>query len=125
MINRIWTVALIIFLCGFAAYHFFRALDSGMEVDDLKSQIKLQHRELIFLQGITNAAFSSAKLPVATFEESVRADGRDVRWQGNEALVGPFKVKRNENYIVSIVLVGLKDSAGPKAVTRKADVGHN
>lgn len=97
---------LVLILSATAIFLFFRGLDSAMEIDNLKEQIKLQRKEMHFLQSITNDNFSSCKTTVANFEEVVHANGRQVLWQGEDALVGPFQVKRKNSCIVSIELGG-------------------
>jgi hypothetical protein len=93
---------------------FFSRLDPAMEIDSLKSQIQLQKEEMRFLQNITNSAFSSCKITVISFESVIRDydrdvfwRGRNVLWQGDEALVGPFRVKKKGTCIERIEIVNL------------------
>jgi len=100
-------VALFVILGGATLFLFFRGIDSAMEVDNLKTHIQLQKKEMHFLQSIANSAFSFCKTSVSEFEAVVHANRRTVLWQGDEALVGPFRVKRNGTCIVSIEAIGL------------------
>lgn len=101
--------ALVLMLSVLAAFLFVGKIDSAMEVDNLKEQIKLQRREMQFLQSVTNSTLSSCKITVADFELAVRANGREVLWRGDDALVGVFRIKKNPaSCIVSIeAVVGL------------------
>lgn len=101
-------VALIVLMSVLSAtsiFFLFGRVDSAMEIDNLKEQIKLQRRELLFLQSITNSAFDFCQTNVVSFESAVRANGRDVLWQGDDALVGPFRVRKHDSCIVSIEAV--------------------
>jgi hypothetical protein len=98
-------LAFVLILSTSTIFFFLRGLDFSMEIDSLRSQIQLQRKEMHFLQNVTNAAFASCNTTVADFESLVRANGRNVLWQGNDALVGPFRVKRNESCMVSIEAV--------------------
>lgn len=101
-------IVLVLILSATAIFFLFGRVDSAMEIDNLKEQIKLQRKEMHFLQNITNSALSSCKTTVASFESVVRANGRDVLWQGDDALVGAFRVKKKDSCIVSIeAVVGL------------------
>lgn len=96
---------LALILSAATIFFFFRGLDSAMEIDSLKAQIHLQRKEMHFLQSIANNALSSCKTTVASFESVVRANDRNVLWQGDDALVGPFRVKKKDFCIVSIEAV--------------------
>ena len=98
-------IGIVVILSTAALFLFFRALDAGMEVDSLKSEIRLQKQEMHFLQSITNGSFSSCKTTVAAFESIVRENGRNTLWQGQVALVGPFRVKKKDSCIESIEAV--------------------
>jgi hypothetical protein len=94
-----------IFVCAAMAFLVFNRVDSAMELDSLKEQIKLQRKEMHFLQSITNSALSACKMTVDSFESVVRESKRDVLWQGDDALVGPFRVKKKDVCIVSVEVV--------------------
>ena len=83
----------------------FNRVDSAMEIDSLKEQIKLQRNEMHFLQSITNSALSACKMTVASFESVAQESKRDVLWQGDDALVGPLRVKKKDVCIVSVEAV--------------------
>lgn len=100
--------ALMLILGVTSIFFFFKAFDAAMEIDSLKTQIQLQRSEMHFMQSIANGSFSACKTSVEDFESVVRANGRDVLWQGDGALVGPFRVKKKDVCIVSInVVAGL------------------
>ena len=103
--KTITLTVVVLILSAMTIFLFFGRVDSAMEVDSLKEQIKLQRKEMHFLQSITNGAFFSCKSTVAEFEESARANGHQVLWQGDDALVGAFRVKRKDSCIVSIEVI--------------------
>lgn len=86
---------------------FFSRLDQAIEIDSLKEHIKLQKEEMNFLQNITNGILISCKITITSFESTVQKNGRKVLWQGNEALIGPFKIIKNGSCLESITVVGL------------------
>lgn len=83
-------------------FSLFGRVDSALEVDSLKEQIKLQREEMRFLENVVNSSISSCKLPVADFEAAVRANGHTVLWRGDEALVDAFRLTKKGACIVSI-----------------------
>jgi hypothetical protein len=95
----------VVILIAIATFFLFGRVDSAMEIDSLKEQIKLQRKEMHFLESIVNSSLSSCKTSVADFEEAVHANGRDVLWQGDGALVGAFKAKRKDSCLESINVV--------------------
>lgn len=108
MIKKVLYVALFIFLSVGSILSFLRALDAAIEIDSLKSQIQLQEESLQLLQSITNNALASCGTTVAAFEGiAVRMNGHSVFWEGQIALVGPFRVTKKDSCIERIELIGL------------------
>jgi hypothetical protein len=108
MMNKILSVSLTLALGMTTMYLFFRQLDSAIEIDDLKSQIRLQKESLVFLQAVADSSLSSScTISIEQFETIAHANTRNVLWQKSIALVGPYRVSRNESCITKIELVGL------------------
>ncbi|MRR08305.1 MAG: hypothetical protein EG828_15555 [Deltaproteobacteria bacterium] len=105
--TRLFTYAFLVILIGTVMALFFRSIDAAIEVDSLKSEIQLQKKGLQFLQGVANDALSSCRTTVAVFENTARLNGHSVLWQGETALVGPFKVTKANSCIERIEAVGL------------------
>jgi hypothetical protein len=101
---RIICISISFFFGSVAVYHFFRALDSGLEVSSLKTTIQYHKRELLFLQNVANSALMGQKITITSFQRAIGTNG--VVWDGDSALIGSYKVKRNGDYIVHIELVG-------------------
>ncbi|MER9375962.1 hypothetical protein [Mesorhizobium sp. M0491] len=83
---------------------FVKSLDPALEIDNLKEQIKLQHRELRFLSNMANAGFSSCGLSVLNFEKFAKENDHPVLWEGDDGLVGGFKVHKKDLCIVSVTV---------------------
>jgi hypothetical protein len=96
---------LLLTLSVVVVFLLFSRVDAAMQIDSLKEQVKLQRKEMRFLERIANGAFDSCKVSVANFENLVRQNRRDLVWQENEALVGPFKIQRKASCIVGIHVV--------------------
>lgn len=90
-------IVLVLILSMVVMVLFFSKIDSAVEIDSLKEQVKLQRREMQFLQGVINSSLSPCKITVADFESWVRANGRDVSWRRDDALVGSFRIKKNSD----------------------------
>lgn len=107
MIRTTRYIVLVIVLGVAAIFFFLRTLDSAIEIDDLKSQIRLQQEGLQFLQSVANDALTSCRTTVERFETAAHANGHTVVWQGQVALVGPFRVTKQDSCVVKIEQVGL------------------
>ena len=94
-----------IFVSATLVFLLFNKIDFSIETNSLKEQIKLQRNEMRFLQNVTNGALSSSKMTVANFESVVHENKRDVQWHGDDALVGPFRVKKAGDCILSVEVV--------------------
>jgi len=103
--RQIFMMVLVVFFGITSVFLLFNRVDSAMEVDSLKEQIKLQREEMHFLQRIANSALSTCNMTVANFESVASESKRNVLWQGDDALVGPFRVKRKDACIVSVELI--------------------
>ena len=51
MKRSIVCIGIVVILSAATIFLFFRALDAGMEVDSLKSEIRLKNQEMHFLQS--------------------------------------------------------------------------
>ena len=102
----IYTLTLVV-LGAAAIFFFMRSIDAAIEIDDLKSQIHLQQEGIQFIQTVANDAFSSCKTSVEQFEVTAKKNGHAVVWQGENALVGPFRITKQGSCITKIEQVGL------------------
>ena len=100
--KKLILIIVFIIFCGVLIFLLFARVNSAMEIDNLKEEIKHQRREMHFLENITNSTLSPCKTTVSDFENVVRANGNNVLWQGDDALVGAFKIKRKGSCLVSI-----------------------
>jgi hypothetical protein len=83
----------------------FDRMGSAMEVDSLKEHIKLQRKEMQAFEAIMNSTFSHCNISVSDFEKAVRANGGEVIWRGDDALVRAFRVKKKGSCLVSVNVV--------------------
>jgi cell division protein FtsL len=105
---KIIILYIVVTILSFSTIAMFLArLDQAIEIDSLKEHIKLQRKEMEFLQNITNDILVPCKLKITSFEYIVHKNGRNVFWQGNEALIGPFKISKNGSCLESITVIGL------------------
>jgi hypothetical protein len=87
---------------------FARVIDASMEVNDLKSQVRLQKQAIAFMEAINDRTLLSCAVKVADFEVVVKASAYvPVTWYGDSSLVGPFQVKKRNECMAEIKLVGL------------------
>ena len=100
-------IVLLIVLSLAAIFFFIRSIDAAIEIDDLKSQIHLQQEGILFIQSVANDAFSSCKTNVEQFEITAKKNGYAFVWQGETALVGPFRITKQDSCISKIEQVGL------------------
>jgi hypothetical protein len=108
VIKKALYIAFCAILIAIAILSFLRVLDAALEIDDLKSQVRLQREALQFLQDVANDTLASCGTTVANFESTAaRINGRPVFWEGQIALVGPFKVTKKDSCVERIELVGL------------------
>lgn len=86
-----------------------RAIEASMEVDDLKSQVRLQKEAIAFLEAVDDHSLSSCALKVPDLETVVVAKGiySPVAWNGDNSLVGPYRVKKRSECVIEVKLVGL------------------
>lgn len=88
----------------------FRTLDKAMEVDDLRSHIRLQNDAIEFLESVNNAALSSCSIKVEglrALTNSSKYQYTGLQWNEGRAQVGPFEVRRDGECVTEIKLVGL------------------
>ncbi|RUW51075.1 hypothetical protein EOA32_17160 [Mesorhizobium sp. M1A.F.Ca.ET.072.01.1.1] len=83
---------------------FVRSLDPALEIDNLKEQIGLQRSELRFLSKMANMGFASCHLTVPDFEKFAKENEHAFLWEGDNGLVGGFKVQRKGACIVSVTV---------------------
>ncbi|GAB2865610.1 hypothetical protein GCM10027277_38000 [Pseudoduganella ginsengisoli] len=95
------SIALLALTC-LSAFLFFRQLDSALEVDSLKEQVRMQRREASILENVLNENFAPCAIKVAGFEQAMQKHGRTVLWQGDVAQVGIYKVVKKEGCIVAV-----------------------
>ena len=57
------------------------------------------------MQNVANSALMGQKMTITSFQDAIGTNG--VVWHGDSALIGPYKVKRDGDYIVDIKLNGL------------------
>lgn len=105
--SKLMLYILTLLLVMLVVFLFFRQIDSAIELDDLRSQVLLQRKEFQFLQTVANESLTSAcALPVERLEAIVEsARNSIVSWQGNTALVGPYRVYEQGGCILKIELV--------------------
>jgi hypothetical protein len=105
---KILTLNFVVLILSFIVIAmFFARLDQAIEIDSLKEHIKLQREEMKFLQNITNDILVPCKITISSFEFIVHKNGRNIFWQGNEALIGPFKIVKNGSCLESIAVIGI------------------
>ena len=79
-----------------------------MEVDDLKSEVRLQKEAVAFLEAVNNRSLASCAMKVTDFEQVVKVSAyAPVTWHGDSSLVGPYQVKKSNECMTEIKLVGL------------------
>ena len=109
MMKTIIFIVLLIVLSLAAIFFFIRSIDAAIEIDDLKSQIHLQQEGIKFIQTVANDAFSSCKTTVEQFEMTAKRNGHTVVWQGDTALVGPFRITKHDSCMRRVTASGGKD----------------
>lgn len=107
MMKTVIYIVLLIVLSLAAIFFFIRSIDAAIEINDLKSQIRLQQEGIQFIQTVANDAFSSCESSVEQFEITAKKNGHAVVWQEETALVGPFKITKQDSCILKIEQVGL------------------
>lgn len=86
---------------------FARVIDASMEIDDLKSQVKLQRNALDFLQSINDQTFKTCTINISELESLAKSRGYSIpHWNDGQASVGPFQVVRLDQCVSRIKLVG-------------------
>lgn len=87
---------------------FARVIDAAMEIDDLKSQVRLQKEAIAFLEAVNDSSLSSCAVKVTNFEVVVKSSSYLLMtWDGDSSLVGPYRIKKHDACITEIKLVGL------------------
>ena len=82
-------------------------MDGAIEIDDLKSQIRLQREGLQFMQSVANKALSTCGVSAKEFESIAKENGHTVVWKGSVTLVGPFEITNQDSCIKKMEQVGL------------------
>jgi hypothetical protein len=85
-----------------------RTLDKSLEVDDLKSQIILQKKSIIFLQAINKISVANCSVKKDDIEKIAKSVGYATPgWGGRRVMEGPFQIDVQDQCITRINLIGL------------------
>jgi hypothetical protein len=90
------------------AFMFLRGLDSALEIDDLKSQVKLQKKSIVFLERVSNQALSSCSVNASRLKSIAESSGYSgAVWEKDKFSAGFFQGKKVGECVTEIRLVGL------------------
>jgi hypothetical protein len=87
---------------------FLRGLDFALEIDDLKSQVRIQKKSLVFLERLSNQALPSCSVSESNLKSIAESSGyTSVTLDKDKFSVGFFQGKKFGDCVTEIRLIGL------------------